>query len=89
MSEVKNIIGHSLRYEQGKLFLTGVKNVDSFDDKTAELRLADSLLTLRGSGFKLEETEVKSGILTMEGKLTSLGYRDKAEKMSLIKRLFK
>lgn len=80
---------HSFNYENGKLRISGVINVDNFDEKEAELRLCASSLTLKGSGFKLEAMDLKSGILTMDGKLTMASYHDKAEKMSLVKRLFK
>lgn len=89
MSDVKQINEHSLKYESGRIFVTGVVNVDSFDEKEVELRLATSSLTLKGSGFKLDEMEVKSGILSLQGKLSSLNYHEKAEKMGLVKRLFK
>lgn len=89
MGEVKQITAHSIKYESGRIFITGVLNVDSFDEKEAELRLHGSSLTIRGSDFKMEEMEVKSGIMCIEGRLNSLNYHEKMEKMSLVKRLFK
>ncbi len=80
---------HSFRYENGKICISGVVNVDCFDERCAELRLFDSSLTLKGSGFKLEDMELKSGILNMDGKLSSVTYHDKGEKISFVKRLFK
>lgn len=80
---------HSFRYDNGKITISGVINVDSFDEKEAQLRLESSTLLLRGSGFKLEDMEVKSGLLNMYGRLVSMTYHEKIEKMSFIKRLFK
>ncbi len=89
MNEIKNAGGHSFRYENGKIYATGVVSVEEFDDKEAVLRLADSVLTLRGGGFVLLETEVKSGLFSMEGKITSLSYHAKEAKIGFVKRLFK
>lgn len=89
MAESNRILTHSLRYENGRICISGVINVDNFDEKEVELRLTSSSLTLRGSNFKMEDVELKSGILNMEGKIISLNYHEKMEKMSLIKRLFK
>lgn len=89
MNEVKSVSGHSLRYENGKIYATGVVSVEEFDDKEAVLRLADSVLTLKGNGFVLVETEVKSGLFSMEGKISALSYHAKEAKIGFVKRLFK
>lgn len=89
MNEIKSVSGHSFRYENGKIYATGVVSVEEFDDKEAVLRLSDSVLTLKGSGFVLVETEVKSGLFSMEGKITSLSYHAKEAKIGFVKRLFK
>ncbi len=80
---------NSLRYENGKITVSGVINVDSFDEKEVNLRLVSDVLTIRGSGFKMEETDTKSGLFTMNGTIASLNYHAKGEKVGFIKRLLK
>ena len=80
---------HSFRYERGKLHVTGVSGVERYDDRSVEIRLNAGLLVIEGSGFVLEEMDLKTGLLTVAGALKVLGYRDKGEKMSLVKRIFR
>ncbi|MBR1748016.1 MAG: YabP/YqfC family sporulation protein [Clostridia bacterium] len=88
MGEAPNS-NHSFRYERGKLFVTGVVGVDSYDDKTVEVRLAAGRLSITGSGFSLEEMDLKSGLLTIDGTPQSLTYREKGEKVGFLKRLIR
>ena len=80
---------HSLKYEAGRITVTGVKAVESYDEKSAEILLFDGLLTIKGSGLKLEETDIKSGNVILSGALHSLDYHAKAENIGLIKRIFR
>lgn len=80
---------HSFRYERGKLYVTGVAGVDRYDEKSVEISLNAGLLVVEGSGFSLEEMDLKSGLLTVTGTLKTLSYREKGEKMSFVKRIFR
>lgn len=82
-------LNHSFRYEKGKLFVTGVIGVDSYDDKAVEVKLNGGMMSVVGSGFSLEEMDLKSGLLTVSGTLGSLTYREKGEKIGFVKRLFR
>ncbi|NCA92247.1 hypothetical protein EOM82_03225 [bacterium] len=87
--ETKIIKNHSFRYDNGKIFITGVISVDSFDDKDILVRLSDNAISLKGQDFLVEEMNVETGLLSVSGKLWSLIYRDKAEKLPFFKRLLK
>ncbi len=87
--ETKNIKSHSFRYENGKIIVTGVHSVDNFDEKTVVITLSDNALTIKGQDFLVEDMNILSGLLTISGKLFSTNYHNKAEKLSMIKRLFK
>lgn len=87
--ETKIVRNHSFRYENGKIIVTGVISVDSFDDKTIIVRLSDNAITLKGQDFLIEDMNIDSGLLTVSGKLSSLNYHVKMEKLSIVKRLFK
>jgi len=87
--ETKIIKNHSFRYDNGKIIITGVVSVDSFDDKDIVVRLSNNAIVLKGQDFVVEEMNLETGFLTVSGKLWSLVYRDKAEKLSFFKRLMK
>lgn len=63
--------------------------MDSFDDKDILVRLSDNAISLKGQDFLVEEMNVETGLLSVSGKLWSLIYRDKAEKLPFFKRLLK
>lgn len=87
--DTKIVRNHGFRYENGKIIVTGVISVDSFDDKTIVVRLSDNAITLKGQDFLIEDMNIESGLLTVSGKLSSLNYHVKMEKLSIVKRLFK
>lgn len=87
--ETKIIKKHSFRYENGKIIVMGVLSVDNFDDKTIAIRLSDNAITVKGQDFLVEDMNIESGLLTVSGKLSSLNYHSKMEKLSLVKRFFK
>lgn len=87
--ETKIAKNHSFRYENGKIIVTGVISVDSFDEKTIVVRLSDNAITVKGQDFLVEDMNIASGLLSVSGKLSSLNYHNKMEKLSVVKRLFK
>lgn len=89
MNENQKVNPHSFKYEGNKIVITGVLSVDNYDDKNMEVRLSDGLLSIKGSGLKLEEMEVKSGIAILSGALHSLDYHAKVEKVGILKRIFR
>ena len=80
---------HSFKYESNKIVITGVISVDNYDDKSIDVRLSDGVLTVKGRDLKLEEMEVKSGIAILSGTLYSTDYHAKAERVSLLRRIFR
>jgi sporulation protein YabP len=89
---MENIVknnNHALRYENEKIFMTGVAGVDNFDASSMEVRLFSSSLLMKGQGFFIEEMDVERGILTVKGRINSLNYHNKLEKTSFVKKLFK
>lgn len=87
--EQKTIKNHSLKYENGKINMAGVINVDQFDDKEIILRLSEQSLTLKGENFSIELMDTVGGNCIVKGRLISLNYHAKSEKLGLVKRIFK
>lgn len=89
MEEIHNKSPHSLKYENNRINVTGVINLDSFDDNTVVARLTDKSMIIKGDKLNVEDLNVKTGIMLMSGTINSLTYHQKLEKLTLIKRLFK
>ena len=72
---------HSLILEnRSRLELTGVTDVDRFDEQEIALFTQHGELTIRGSGLHINEMSVGSGKLSVEGEVTALIYGDKDRK---------
>ena len=71
-----------------KLTLTGVNDVDSFNEEEILAVCSCGELTVKGDMLHIEELNVESGFLTVSGKIVSLVYSEKFTSSSLLKRLF-
>ncbi len=73
-----------------KLMITGVSEVDSFDEQTVVLVCDMGELTIKGSDLKIGSLNVDSGEVNIDGNIYGLVYAD-AENRSggFLKRLFK
>lgn len=64
--------------ERGKLQITGVKEVGSFDEQTITLRTVKGEMVIKGDGLHIGNLNVDTGELWMEGRVDALVYRDTA-----------
>jgi len=74
-----------------KLSISGVNDIQSFDEDNVILHTNFGSLTIKGSDFHLDALSVDSGEMNMEGNVFSIIYSQKADKNdeSLFSRLFK
>ena len=86
MSEIKRI--HTLTIAK-KITVTGIVNVESFDDKSVLLTLSENLLTINGSGFLVDNLSIEEGTLTLTGEVTEIKYGHTREKTGFFKKLIK
>ena len=87
----KTILSHSLILEnRNKLSLTGVTDVDSFDE-TAIVAYTDyGELTVSGTGLHICVLNIEHGELTVEGNISGLNYLNQQPKSGgLFSRMFK
>lgn len=94
MVEEKKIIKkvHNLILEDRRaLTVSGVSDVDSFDEEAVVLFTELGELTVRGSALHMNKLNVESGEVNIEGDIESLSYRDEVPRSSggFIGRLFK
>lgn len=79
---------HSLTLEEQKrLNLTGILNVDSFNEKEVCLKLAENTLHITGANLNVEKLNVEDGTLSILGDISAIRYS--GAKQSIIKRIFK
>lgn len=73
-----------------KLVLSGVLEVESFEEDSAQLKTSKGNLTIRGTGLKMESFISGAGDLTILGNVYALVYlNDTVKKSGFISRLFK
>ncbi len=78
--EKKNSFGpHNLILEDRRLLtVSGVLDVDSFDEETVVVFTDYGELTIRGSDLHINRLSVEVGDLTVEGKISALIYSQEA-----------
>ena len=72
------------------LEITGVTDIDSFDEQTVAVFTDVGELVVRGSSLHISRIDVESGNLSLEGEIDSLEYTDNvAVRGSIWGRLFR
>lgn len=74
------------------LNVTGVENVDNFNDEIVVLITNKGKLTIKGEKLNISKLNVDEGKLIVKGVINSLVYSEyegQREKISLVKKLFK
>ncbi len=79
MDSVKNAKRpHNINIQDRKtLFLTGICDVESFDESSIVMLTEDSLLTVEGENLHIEKLFTDSGEVCVEGRICALYYSDK------------
>ncbi|MGI5977908.1 MAG: sporulation protein YabP [Oscillospiraceae bacterium] len=75
--------------DRTRLSVTGVLDVDSFDDRQIVAKTVKGTLILRGSDLHIDKLSLDTGDLVVTGLVTDLGYEETAPSGSLWHRLFK
>ncbi len=83
MTEDRNYqpVLHNLSMEnREKLKISGVSDVDSFDDETVIIYTQMGELTVKGKNLQINSLSTEVGELTMQGNIVSLVYTDSKPK---------
>ena len=68
---------HNLILERRKkLSISGVSDVDSFDDQTVVVYTELGELCIRGAGLHIGKLSIETGELSVEGEVASMVYTD-------------
>lgn len=75
--------------ERGKLSVSGVQDVDCFDETMVILFTSLGRLVIRGRGLRVAGFSTDTGDFALEGLIDSLVYSDEQPKGSFLRSLFK
>ena len=81
---------HVILEEREQLIVSGVEEVESFDENTIVMYTSRGTLVVRGEGLHIEKLSLDGGDLKVEGEIDSLTYEDdRRERGGLFSRLFR
>ena len=96
VDERKNIttgvIQNLILENRGKLSISGVLDVLSFDDQVVILETELGLLTVKGENIRINKLSIDTSEVIVEGNISSLAYSDKEmekTKGSFMSKIFK
>ena len=68
---------HGLQMQgRERLAVTGVEDVDSFDDDKVIAYTAEGIMTVRGAELRINRLNVENGELEIEGIIDAITYED-------------
>lgn len=89
-NEINHALPHELRLEnRGKLSVTGVKEVESFDENAVILHTSQGVLIVHGENLHLHTLSVDGGQVAVSGSVSSLSYEEPRRDGSFFRRLFR
>ena len=74
--------------DRKRLCLTGVEDVDCFNEQLVVLRTSQGTLTVAGAGLNLSALSLEDGRVEVEGEVDALEYSGGRKKGGLLGRLF-
>lgn len=88
-----SIIQNLILENRGKLSISGVLDVLSFDDQVVIVETELGLLTVKGENLRINKLSIDTSEVIVEGDISSLTYSDsktlEKSKGSLISKIFK
>lgn len=86
------VIQNLILENRGKLSISGVLDVLSFDDQVVIVETELGLLTVKGENIRINKLSIDTSEVIVEGDISSLAYTDKSSektKGSLMSKIFK
>ena len=74
--ELKPMDHHLILEDRERLTVSGVEEVESFDENTIVMGTAQGMLIVRGEGLHIEKLSLDGGDLKVEGMVESLTYEE-------------
>ena len=92
MNSVSEKQSHELRINMRKdMEISGVKDVEAFDDTAVSLNTVCGYMTIEGSELRVGTLDIERGILSLSGKIDAVFYSvdNNNEKKGFFGRLFR
>lgn len=86
------VIQNIILENRGKLTISGVLDVLSFDDQVVILETELGLLNVKGENLRINKLSIDTSEVIVEGEISSLNYNDKENNKTsggLISKIFK
>ena len=86
------VIQNLILENRGKLSISGVLDVLSFDDQVVMVETELGLLTVKGENLRINKLSIDTSEVIVEGEISYLAYSDKENKenkTSLLGKIFK
>ena len=86
------VIQNLILENRGKLSISGVNDVLSFDDQVVMVETELGLLTVKGENLRINKLSIDTSEVIIEGDISYLAYSEKKKKKtkgSLISKIFK
>ena len=81
---------HELRLDaRSRLNVTGVRDVESFDENTVVLNTVGGLLIVRGDALHLQSLSIDGGQVSVQGRIDALSYEELQKAGGFLKRLLR
>ena len=75
--------------ERTRMTVTGVTDVDGFNEELVKITLKEKRLMVRGKNLHIENLDIAGEKLTVTGEISSLEYANAAGEKSLIRKILK
>ena len=89
MSESSSVLHDVIIEKREKATMTGIRDVESFDEETILASSDCGDITVRGHGLKISRLSVESGDMVIEGEIDSVVYSKGKAEGSFFSRVFK
>ena len=90
MQEQTRTASHTLTLENRQILnLSGVTDVQGFDEETVNIVTTMGVLIVKGSSLHISKLSLDTSEVSIDGEISSLHYLKGSEKKSFMARLFK
>lgn len=88
MEHINDLPHHVIIEGRARATISGVEDVESFDENSVTMRTSRGTLVLSGSGLRVDRLSIDKGELNVEGQVDSMEYLDDSERRGFWARLF-
>jgi len=88
MERINELPHHVIIEGRARATISGVEDVESFDEGSVTMRTSRGTLIIMGSNLRVDRLSIDKGELNVEGQVDSMQYLDDTEQRGFWARLF-